>query len=218
MCEELSQSYFFFYLSELQFDLLKLSASCALGWFKRLCQSVCFCLHTQTPQAWMSVWNRLSLSPTRAANMSEFFCMRAHTHQNLHLRVFWSGLIFPSIPFPWREEWREAGVVIWGIDHRQMSWWGLLGAEVREQVEVWILLFWGRKKAKPARCRSIFTPMATALEREDGDGLITSSISHNRLKWECTELSGVPCTRISGLMSSYVLRYQNVASYHNQCI
>lgn len=42
-------------------------------------------------------------------------------------------------------------------------------------------------------------------KREDGERLITSSISQNRLKWECSELSGFPCTWISGLMSSYVL-------------
>lgn len=185
MCEELKVNPIFFpSLSRLQFDLLKLSASCALCWFKCLCWSVCFCLHTQTPQAWMSVRKRLSLTPTHAANM--FFCMRAHTHQNLHLRLFWSGLIFPSIPLPWREEWREAGVVIRGIDHRRMSWWGLLccwSERAGGGMDSDVL---GEKKKQNLHGQYLLPWQL------HGDRLITSSIPQNRLKWECTELRGGP--------------------------
>lgn len=212
MCEELKLNPIFLALFKLQFDLLKLSAICTLGWFKRPCWCVCF--------IYLFIFCRLKpYRPERASGTAVFrfntcskyagfLCMHVHMHQNLHLCVFWSGLIFPSILIPWREEWSEAGVVIRGIDHRHLSWWGRLGAEVREQVEVWILLFREqKKKAKPAHCRSIFSPMVTALEREDVDRLIISSLSQNRLKWGSTELSGVPCTWISVLISSYVLAY-----------
>lgn len=212
MCEELKVNpVFFLSLTQLQFDLLKLSASCALCWFKRLCRSVCFCLHTQTSQAWMSIRNHRSLSPTRAANMSEFFCIHASEPTSVRL-LKWSYLSQHSSPMTGGMEGTGGGIP---GDRPQADellrparrWGEGAGGGIDSA-------FLGEKKSKTCLAQvNIYSHCDW-----DGDRLITSSISQNRLKWECTELSGVSCTWISVVMSSYNHGYENNASYHNQCI
>ena len=121
------------------------------------------------------------------------FCVCAHAYPN-SVCVFWSGLIFLSIPLPWHEGWREAGVVV------RRGTRGPVRVEVQEQVEVWIL------NIEKLHQGSIFAPMATALKWEDGDGLSASSIPQTWLKGKCKELfNWVLQQRFSELKDNYLL-------------
>lgn len=135
------------------------------------------------------------------------FCVGAHMH-NLHLCVcvcvFEVVLSFSAFLSHDRRDGGEAGVVVrrW----TRGSWAEAVqpatpvSVEVQEQVEVWIL------NIEKLHRGSIFTPMATALKGEDGDGLSASSIPQTWLKGNCKELlNWVLEPKFSELTDCYIL-------------
>lgn len=145
MCVKSQLLFFFFFflsLTKLRFDLLKLSAGCALGWLKCLGWSVRFCI--------------AHAKPTGSHERPELRLFKSNTcckYVGVLLHV-WTYIcpsfeVVLSFPAFLSHDRRDRGMQGWWSGGLTMGIWdGKACSALRwgEQVEVWILHFRGRKK------------------------------------------------------------------------